>query len=91
MLLSKLTPGAAKPLTCPEKVLPTGPIQPPTVDHLASAQFCTLSALQAKRRCLLGRSASWVPPSPSAVGHYASVWAYCLVHALGDANCYLPR
>jgi hypothetical protein len=25
MLLSKLTPGAAKPLTRPEEVLPTGP------------------------------------------------------------------
>jgi hypothetical protein len=25
MLLSKLTPGTAKPLMCPEEVLPTGP------------------------------------------------------------------
>jgi hypothetical protein len=32
------------------------------VDHLASAWFCTLSALQAKPRSLLGGSALWVPP-----------------------------
>jgi hypothetical protein len=73
MLLSKLTIGTAKPLTRLEKVLPTGPVQPPTVDRLASAWFCTLSTLQAKPRCSLDGSAPWVPPSPSAVGRYASV------------------
>jgi hypothetical protein len=39
MLLSKLTPGIAKPLTRPEEVLLMGP-------H--SAWFCTQSALQAE-------------------------------------------
>jgi hypothetical protein len=54
MLLSKLTPGTAKPLTRPEKVLPTGPpVQQPMVDRLASTWFCTLSAFQDKPRCLL--------------------------------------
>jgi hypothetical protein len=57
MLLSKLTPGAAKPLTRPVEVLPTGPVQPPTVDRLASAWFRTLNTLQAKPRCLLDGSA----------------------------------
>jgi hypothetical protein len=91
MLLSKLTPGAAKPLTRPEEVLPTGPVQPPTVDRLASAWFHTLSVLQTKPRSLLDESAPWVPPSPSAVGSYASVWSYCLVRAAEDANYYLPH
>jgi hypothetical protein len=45
MLLSKLTIGAAKPLMRLEKVLPTGPVLPPTVDRLASAWFRTLSTL----------------------------------------------
>jgi hypothetical protein len=58
MLLSKLTPGAAKPLTCLEEVLPMGaPAQPPMVDRLASAWFYILSTLQAKPRCPLGVSA----------------------------------
>jgi hypothetical protein len=35
MLLSRLTSGVAKPLTCSEEVLPMGSIQPPTVDRLA--------------------------------------------------------
>jgi hypothetical protein len=48
MLLRKLTPGAAKPLTRPEDVPPTSPVQPSMVDRLASAWFCTLSVLQAK-------------------------------------------
>jgi hypothetical protein len=61
------------------------------VDHLASAWFYTLSALQAKPRCLLGGSARWVPPSPSAVGRCALIWSYYLVCASGDANCYLTR
>jgi hypothetical protein len=90
MLLSKLTLIAAKPLMRPEKVLPTGHVQPPTVDRLASAWFRTLSVLQAKPRCLLDRSAPWVPPLPSAVGRYTLIWSYCLVHALDDTNCYLP-
>jgi hypothetical protein len=58
MLLSELTPGAAKSLTCPEDVLPTGPVL--TVDYLASAWFRTLSALQAKPRCPLDGPAFWV-------------------------------
>jgi hypothetical protein len=82
MLLSRLTPGEAKPVTRPEEVLPMGP---------RSAWFCTLSALQTKPRYLLGRSAPWVPPSTSVVGRSASVWAYCLVHASEDVNCSLPR
>jgi hypothetical protein len=46
MLLSKLTPGAAKPLTCLEEVLPMGALaQTPTVNRLASAWFRTLSTL----------------------------------------------
>jgi hypothetical protein len=54
MLLSKLTPGTAKPLTRPEKVLPTGPpVQQLMVDHLASTWFYTLGAFQDKPRCLL--------------------------------------
>jgi hypothetical protein len=61
------------------------------VDPLALAWFYTLSALQAKPRCLLDGSAPWVPPLLSAVGRYASVWSYCLVRALGDMNCYLPH
>jgi hypothetical protein len=73
MLLSKLTLGAAKPMTHPEEVLPTGAVQPPMVDRLASAWFHTLSALQAKPRYPLDGSAPWVSPSSSAVGHYASV------------------
>jgi hypothetical protein len=67
MLLSKLTPGVAKPMTRPEEVLPMGPVQPPTVDRLASGWFRTLSVLHAKPMCLLDGSASWVPPSPSVV------------------------
>jgi hypothetical protein len=45
MLLSKLTPGVAKPLMRPEEVVPMGPVQPSMVDHLASAWFRTLSVL----------------------------------------------
>jgi hypothetical protein len=37
------------------------------VDRLALAWFRTLSALQAKPRCLLDGSTPWVLPSPSAV------------------------
>jgi hypothetical protein len=91
MLLNKLTLGAAKPLSCPKEVLPMGPVLPPTVDHLASAWFRTLSTLQAKPKCPLDGSVTLVPPSPSAVGRYASVWSYCLVHASEDTNCYLPH
>jgi hypothetical protein len=91
MLLSKLTPDAAKPLARPEEVLLIGPVQPSTVDRLASAWFRTLSALQAKPRCLLDRSASWVPPSLSAVGHCALVWSYCLVHVTENMKCYQHR
>jgi hypothetical protein len=87
MLLSKLTPGAAKPLTHPEKVLPMGPVQPPTVDRLASAWFRTLTALHIKPRCLLDGSAPWVPPSLSVVGRCALTYSYCLVHSPGDTNC----
>jgi hypothetical protein len=65
-------------------------VQTMTVDRLTSAWFCTLNALQTKTRCQLNGLAPWVPPSPSAVGRYASVWSYCLVRVLGDANCYLP-
>jgi hypothetical protein len=65
MFLSKLTPGAAKPL---RKFSLRGPVQPPMMDHLASVWFHTLSALQAKPRCPLDGPAPWVPPSPSAVG-----------------------
>jgi hypothetical protein len=61
------------------------------VDRLALARFYTLSALQAKPRCLLSGSAPWVPPSLSAVGRCASVWSNCLVRASEDANYYLPR
>jgi hypothetical protein len=61
------------------------------VDRLASAWFCTLSMLQAKPMCLLGRSAPWVSPSPSAVSRCVSVWSYCLVRASEDVNYYLPR
>jgi hypothetical protein len=91
MLLSNLTPGAVKPLTRPEKVSLRDPIQPLTVDRLASACFYTLSALQAKPRCPLNGLAPWVPSSPLAVGRCASVWSYCLLRASGDVNCYLPR
>jgi hypothetical protein len=81
MLLSKLTTGTAKPLTRPEKVLPTGPVQPPMVDRLASAWFHTLSALQAKLRCPLDGSAPWVPPSLLAVGPMPqsglTIWYVC--------------
>jgi hypothetical protein len=45
MLLSKLTLGAAKPLTRPEEVSLRAPVQPLTVDRLASVGFCILSAL----------------------------------------------
>jgi hypothetical protein len=45
MLLSKLTLDTAKPLMCPDDVLPMGPVQPPMVDRLASAWFRTLSTL----------------------------------------------
>jgi hypothetical protein len=68
-----------------------GPIRPLTMDRLALAWFCTLSALQAKPRCPLDGSAPWVPPSPLAVGRYVSVWSYCLVHASEDVNYYLPH
>jgi hypothetical protein len=91
MLLSKLTLGVAKPLTRLEEVLPTGTVQPPTVDHPASAWFRTLSALQAKPSYLLDGSTFWVSPSPSAVGCYTSVWSYCLVRVSEDMNCYLPH
>jgi hypothetical protein len=60
------------------------------VDRLASVWFCTLSALQAKPRCLLSGSAPWVPPSSLAVGRCTSIWSYCLVRVSGDANYYLP-
>jgi hypothetical protein len=79
------------PLTHPEEVLPTGPVQPPTVDRLASAWFRTLSALQAKSRYPLDGSVPWVPPSLSVVGRYTSVWSYCLVYASEDVNYYLPH
>jgi hypothetical protein len=91
ILLSKLTPRAAKPLTRPKEVHHRGPVQPPTVDRLASAWFRTLSVLQAKPRCPLNGLAPWVPPSPSAVGRCASVWSYCLVRASKNMNCYLPH
>jgi hypothetical protein len=64
MFLSKLTPGAAKPL---RKFSLRGSVQPPTLDRLASAWFRILSALQAKPRCPLDGSAPCVPSSPSAV------------------------
>jgi hypothetical protein len=91
ILLSKLTLGAAKPLTRPEEVYHRGPVQPPTVDRLASAWFYTMSALQVKARCPLDRLAPWVPPSPLAVSRCTSVCSYYLVHASGNANGYLPR
>jgi hypothetical protein len=91
MLLSKLTPNTTKPLTRPEKVLPAGPVQPPTVDHLASAWCRTLSVLQAKPRCLLDGSALWVHPLLPVIGRCASVQSYCLVRVTGNMNCYLPR
>jgi hypothetical protein len=75
MLLSKLTPGVAKHLTRPKGVIP-------------STLFHTLSALQAKHRCLLDRSAPWVAHSPLAVGRCALAWSYCLVRVLGDVNYY---
>jgi hypothetical protein len=64
MLMSKLTPGTAKPLMRPEEVLHTGLVQPSTVDRLASAWFRTLSALQAKPMCPLDGSTPWVPVTP---------------------------
>jgi hypothetical protein len=73
------------------KVHPMGPVQPPLVDFLASAWFRTLSVLQAKPRCPFDGSAPWVTTSPSAVGRYASVWSYYLVHVSGNANYYLPH
>jgi hypothetical protein len=91
MLLSKLTPDAAKALTRPEEVFSIGLHSTTMVDHFTSTWFCTLSALQVKPRCLLGGSAPWVPPSPSAVGRCALVWSYCLVRASADVNCYLSH
>jgi hypothetical protein len=91
ILLSNLTPGAAKLLTCLEEVHPMGPVQPPAMDCLTLAWFHTLSMLQTKPRCPLDRYAPWVPPSPSAVGRYTSIWSYCLIRTLGNMNCYLPR
>jgi hypothetical protein len=72
ILLSKLTTGAAKPLTRPEEVLPVGP-RSATDDCLASACFRTLSTLQAKPRCSLDGFSPWVAPSLSTVGRYALV------------------
>jgi hypothetical protein len=82
MLPSKLTPGAAKPLTRPEE------------DSLRDPRSTTDGGspcpVQAKLRCLLNGLVPWVPASSPAVGRCASVWSYCLVRASGDVNCYLP-
>jgi hypothetical protein len=76
MLLSKLTPDAAKPSAHLKELLPMGPVQPLMVDRLASAWFHTLSALHAKPRYSLDGSTPWVAPSLPAVGYCASVWSY---------------
>jgi hypothetical protein len=73
------------------KPSPWGPVQPPIVDCLALAWFHTLSAPQAKPKCLLDGFALWVAPSLLTVDHCTSVWSYCLVRVLGDMTCYLPR
>jgi hypothetical protein len=73
MLLSKLTPGAAKPLTRPEYVLSMGPRSAtdggPSCLSLVLYPACATD----KPRCPLDGSAPWVPPSPSPVGCYASI------------------
>jgi hypothetical protein len=56
MLLSKLTPGTAKPLTCPEEVLTMGPRSATDDGSPCLNLFYTLSALQAKPTCLLDGS-----------------------------------
>jgi hypothetical protein len=91
MLLSKLAPGAAKPLTRPEEVSLWAPRSVTDGGSPCLSMVLYRSVLQAKPRCSLNGLAPWVPPSPPAVGRCILVWSYSLVHVSGDAKCYLPR